>query len=868
MSNVDIDWLVDRINDSVRAGRSPEQAYKELCKMFFSDQVKPALAKFEEMTGRIRTLKEPTTLQERGLLDWYSGPTDKDLYWPSLYRSLHQRDWDRETIASLDEASTRVVSLLQPSSLGKVNTRGLVIGYVQSGKTANYSAVITKAADVGYKFFIVLSGLTNALRFQTQERLERELVDLNSSYWIALTGVDRDFSPTGAVGNVNAFLTEHYAYKVLCVVKKNATVLRRLLRWLRGARKEVLSNCPVLVIDDEADQASVNASEFEEKRTAINQRILEILAELPKAAYVGYTATPFANVFIDPKLPEDLYPRDFIVSLPKPKGYFGAERIFGREHLMLDEPEQKYDGLDMIRYVEDEEIPSLTPQGRNARFTFEPEITPSLEKALRYFWMATAARIARGDAETDSTMLIHTSLHIDVHELFREPVKNYRDRLQTSLGSKTPLIIEELHDQWNDEQSRVPSEEVGEKGTTFDELLPHLKDAIVRTDVIVENSKSVQRLTYGDKAKTQIVIGGNTLARGLTLRGLVVSFFVRATDAYDTLLQMGRWFGYRPGYADLPRIWMTRELEGFFYDLATVEQEIRDDIRRYEKEGMTPLEFGVRVRTHPALSITSRLKMQVAVDCDVSFRGQHPQTVFFKHRDQEWLINNINATKSLVCQIRAVGIEGEIVGKRYTIFRDVSVGFIFSFLKEYKFHEDSTVLQEKLLCDYIEAQNRSGELLKWNVVIVGRRHGDQNPSIDLGTGESVPLLTRSKYIIGPVKEYANLRAIVSPMDRDVDLNIVRGGNLVEKEDDSQPIRPAGTPGLLLIYPIDKDSTPNIKNTKSHERRGPLNAVEHIIGVSFVFPDAKNPTPQRYKTVDLSRLVREEPEWPEEEDSGL
>src|SRR6266566_4259930 len=231
MNSAEIEWLVERIGESVRGGRSPEQAYKDYCKIFPPDQVKVALVKFEEMTGRIRTLKEPTTLQQRRLLDWYSGPNQKDRYWPPLYRSLLQRDgWDLEAINSLDAASTRIVSLLQPPGLGQINTKGLVIGYVQSGKTANYSAVISKAADVGYKFFIVLSGLTNPLRFQTQGRLESELVDLNRGKWVALTGLDRDFFPTGAVGNVDAFLTEHHDYKVLCVVKKNATVLRRLLR--------------------------------------------------------------------------------------------------------------------------------------------------------------------------------------------------------------------------------------------------------------------------------------------------------------------------------------------------------------------------------------------------------------------------------------------------------------------------------------------------------------------------------------------------------------------------------------------------------------------------------------------------------------
>lgn len=190
----------------------------------------------------------------------------------------------------------------------------------------------------------------------------------------------------------------------------------------------------------------------------------------------------------------------------------------------------------------------------------------------------------------------------------------------------------------------------------------------------------------------------------------------------------------------------------------------------------------------------------------------------------------------------------------------------FTFLKEYQFHEDSTVLQERLLREYLEAQNREGELLKWNVAIVGGRRSDQSSSIDLGAEEPIPLLIRTRYIRGTVKEYANLKAIVSPPDRVVDLNIAREAH-TEREGDSQLVRPIGAPGLLLIYPIAKDSAPNKNETKKRELRGPLDAVEHIVGVSFVFPEAKNPTPQRYKTVDLSRLVREELEWPEEEDSN-
>src|SRR5207244_2904076 len=226
----------------------------------------------------------------------------------------------------LDAASTKIVSLLSPPGAGSIRTRGLVVGHVQSGKTANFTSVISKAADTGYRFFLVLSGLSNALRNQTQKRLEQDLVALQPEDWITITEATRDFRQTI---NVNAFLSERQASKVLGVVKKNAGRLRRLRDWLRGARDEVLRACPILVVDDEADQASPNSHPDPVQRTAINRLIVELLLSLPKAAYVGYTATPFANLFIDPALEEDLYRRHFIVDLSRAEDYFSPERIVG-----------------------------------------------------------------------------------------------------------------------------------------------------------------------------------------------------------------------------------------------------------------------------------------------------------------------------------------------------------------------------------------------------------------------------------------------------------------------------------------------------------------------------------------------------------
>lgn len=864
MPDNDQETLITMITSIVRGGTTPQDAGKQLARMIDAKAVHDALAEYETRTGRIRTLREPATLERKGLLDWYPGPSSEDRFWPILRRFLDSRGWSARDLQSLDDASTRVVSLLQPPGLGKIDTRGLVLGYVQSGKTANFTAVIAKAADVGYKFFLILSGITNSLRAQTQLRLERELVNLNSEDWFKLTFIDQDFR-LGAGGNPDALLTGQQTLKVLGVVKKNATVLRRLRRWLASANKEVLNNCPILIIDDEADQATVNASGSLERRTAINQLLLDILGVLPKVAYVGYTATPFANVFIDPSVPQDLYPRDFIVDLPLPPAYFGPERLFGREPLTQDEPESTFDGLDMIRRVADDEVLALRPPGLQARASFEPMLTPSLEQALRYFWLATAARTARGQAAEHSSMLIHTTLYTAVHARFQPLIERYCTELLRQLRRGEEKLFGELKALWTSEQARVPAAEVGETPTDFEILRPHLLPVLERTRVIVENSQSSQRLEYGEESKVQIVVGGNTLARGLTLEGLVVSYFVRATDAYDTLLQMGRWFGYRRGYADLPRIWMTNELKAYFFDLATVEREIRNDAKRYELEGLTPLDFAIRIRTHPALSITAKLKMQSAIECDVSYSNRRVQTILFRHRDLQWLRDNLQAAEALLAAARHEGLQPEFRGRGRIIFREVPAALILAFLTAYHFHENSVELRSDLMRAYIQAQNGLRELRTWNVVVMGRDSDSNQDLLTLGPDLQVHMLERSRLLTGTATaDYASVGVITTLSDTVADLNISPQTLRGKTQAELQAMRPKRI-GLLLLYPVWKDSQPRGReNTPRNGVRAPLEAVENIIGVALVFPEAEKLTPQRYMTVDLSRLPREEAEWIDEE----
>jgi hypothetical protein len=860
------DKLVEAIAAMVQGGKTPADAARLLALITPEADVQEARVEYEKRARLIRTLREPPGLEDPGLQLWYVGPSDEDRFWPPLRELLFAKGWPKSSVDSVDSASTRVLSLLKPPGLEKFSCRGLVLGYVQSGKTANYTAVIAKAADVGYKFFIVLSGVHNVLRAQTQSRLEKELVDLNSEDWVKLTETDRDFSQR-AGGNADAFLTAHSGQRVLCVVKKNATVLRRLLRWLRSARVEVRSSCPVLVIDDEADQASVNASGSSDDRTRVNQLLLDTLSELPRAAYVGYTATPFANIFIEPSVPIDLYPRDFILDLPRPSEYFGAERIFGRERLTADEPDEDLGGLDIVRLVPDDEATLVKPRGQSDYQSFQPQLTPSLRTALLYFWLATAARHARGQSDQHSTMLVHTTLYAIVQDRFRPLIESLRNRVRELLLADDREMRDELRELWESENGQVPPGVGGEAETDFDAVKQALVAALDRCEVVVENSRAAIRLDYGEPGRVVIVVGGNTLSRGLTLEGLVVSYFVRAATAYDTLLQMGRWFGYRSGYADLPRVWLTRELQSDFFELATVEQEMREDIQRYEIEQLTPLDFGPRIRTHPKLSITSQLKMLAAVDCDVSYDNRRVQTILFNHLDREWLDRNLVASRILLEHSAAdgAGPEHPIAGR--SLFRNVPSRDVLEFIGTYAFHQ-GTELRSDLLRGYIEAQNREGELVRWNVAVVGREPEPGEPMLDLGRGIRVRPLNRSK-LVGATRtdEYASLGVITSNADMCIDLDRPAQEWAGKTPAQLQEMRPRGI-GLLLVYPISKDSRPMVasgSDRQSRRPRAPLEAVQDLIGVAFVFPRASKTTPQRYVTVDLSRVEREEAELPPDED---
>jgi hypothetical protein len=819
------------------------------------DRLEAAASRINELSRQIQTAQTPRAVVAGGIESWYAGPRGEDSSWSALVEILHSDGWSPGALKDLDDSSTKVVAHLpNPHSPGEFHCRGLVLGYVQSGKTTNFTAVIAKAADAGYRFFIVLSGIHDALRQQTQDRLNEQLWEPHSELWHRLTD-EGDFRPTA---NVDALLATRNQ-RVLAIVKKNGPRLRGLRTWLRGARPELLADCPILIIDDEADQASVDTAKPDRQPSRINGLIRSIVNGAPKAAYVGYTATPFANVLIDPQQYDDLYPRDFIVDLPRPSVYIGPEAIFGREPLEFDPEGVEDDGHDFVRTIPLDEVDDLRPKGAAKRHAFEPEITESLDTALRYFLLSTAARRVRRKGNPHATALVHTSQHIDVHERTAEVIAAHLRWLSNRLAQRDETIASSLASIWSSECARVPGEDFDLEPVEWADVVAMLPSVAQDAEVITDNSRSQERLSFDDRNPRVIVaVGGNTLSRGLTLEGLSVSFFLRTASAYDTLLQMGRWFGYRSGYADLTRIWMTDEMREWFHHLATVEQEIRFDIERYESDHLTPEELGPRIRTHPKLAITAASKMQSARAADASYSGRRLQTILFNHRDATWLRANLDAGRNLVRA--AADVPRRTARPGITILGPIDSRLVLEFLKSYRFHENSRDLNGDLIARYIRGRREDGELRHFHVAVMGRgAESDYLGDVDLDLGARVGCINRARLDVVGGATYADIKALMSNSDRVIDLGLsadtlkdLSAGDVAKLRNLPSAGGQGDDSGLLLLYPVSRDSRPIRGSVKT---RRPLDAVEHVLGVGLVFPETRSRTASvNYVTGNLAALT--------------
>lgn len=858
-----VEQFVREIRQRLPSHGSPESAASDL-RRFLESMLGPISPEMQshlsEALGIVRsTLQKVEILRRNSLAKvrdiWYAGPTSTDQHWPALEGYLeNEKHWDRDAIGSIDESSSEVISLLANPVHGQFRCKGLVLGYVQSGKTANMTAVIAKAVDAGYNLIVLLGGVTNKLRAQTQRRLESDIVERHRHLWQLYTTAD-DSGDFARPAN-GQFTMPVPGRAQLVVMKKESNRLDAFLRTIERTPTTVLSSLKTLIIDDECDQASVDASPRDNSPTKINEAIRKIIRALPAVSYAGYTATPFANVFINPHESDDLYPEDFITDLPRPKDYFGALEVFGFDPDDAEEDGGASAGKDMIRLIPTEEVARLRPAGARNHAAFVPAITAELERALLWFLITCAIRRRRGQASSHMTMLVHTSPNVSQHTRMSETIRTWLEDNAADISSASGEIWDRLAGVFVAEVERVPLAGSGEQSLTSEALLPWLKEVLDLIEVAVENGESVERLDYTEEAKTYIVVGGSVLARGLTLEGLCVSFFLRTSRQYDTLLQMGRWFGYRHGYADLPRLWTTGDLALNFRALARIEDEIRQDIAMYRERKATPLDLAVRVRQIPGLAITSKAKMRHAYRTSISFEGKHVQTIRFDHRKDGVVSGNWAAAGRFVDDAKAKGK----YDARRALFTEVPLVSVRKFLREYQICDQHMDLRQDMLLDYLD---KAGDgLASWNVAVVGAEKGPPSARA-LGFLGTVPTSRRSK--LAESDEYADIKALMSKRDILVDADVT-GVKAGDSWTDLKLRRP-GVP-LLLLYPIDAKSEPLGKGTSrsGEPTRVALDAAGDLMGIGIVFPGS----PDRsggYFSVELDVPTPEQLEDDESQEEG-
>lgn len=793
-----------------------------------SEEIAEARQVVEHRFENIEILRRYSVFRKRPR--WYFGLKPTDRHWPAVRDYfLKGRGWPEDTVNGIDEASDEVVSLLDNPGEECFSCRGLVVGHVQSGKTANMTAVMAKALDAGYDTVIVLAGMTNKLRYQTQMRLFDDLVRRHPLNWQVLTPneLDRDFRAPPHGG-----LVPHPDKALLAVIKKNVSPLGELQDAVKKTHSSELKRLRILVIDDECDQASVNTARGELDMTAINQRIRELLSKLPAVTYVGYTATPFANVLIDPygadgQELDDLYPRDFLCALPRPDGYFGTDSLFGTVPSNPEDVRPEEEGFDMIRDVPSEEEALLQPRSRQERDGFQPIMTDSLETAILYFLACCAARRARGDETQHMTMLVHTSTYVVAHERVAMLIQDWVDVNRARIVDPASDLGQRIRAIWNAEQSRLPEHITDASPVSVDQVFEKLPNVLDVIEFPIENGASSDRIDYTGPPKTYIVVGGSILARGLTLEGLIVSYFLRSTSQYDTLLQMGRWFGYRPNYEDLPRIWLPEELRLRFRALASVEEEVREEIEQYRRQDLTPMDIAVRIRAIPGMAITAAGKMRAARRCAVSYWGTHRQTFRFDHRDEETLRKNWAAASELVDRADALGLRVEDAGERQRkLWRGVPRSLIRRFLENYAIHPIHTDLSPKMLLPFLGHDD--SRLDSWSVGVVeaARGHLCAEP---LGIAGKVRAVTRARLADSP--SVADIKALMSKRDLLFDHGADTPSGAGWDELKAARIRAVGHVPLLLLYPIDRTSKPKRKSNV----RVPLDAAFDVLGLGIVFP---------------------------------
>lgn len=683
-------------------------------------------------------------------------------YWERYKKYLLQDQHFAVTVVNtMDVMLDTLTDLLgNPNLEGHFQRRGLIIGDVQSGKTSNYTGLICKAADSGYKVIVLLTGTIEKLRKQTQLRMDEGFVGMDSAAMIkkkpnniigvgkydpsihpmVLTSTMNDFKKT--IANNLGFNLKTINQPVIFVMKKNVSSLDNLNEWLRTLNQkeatDIIDNS-LLVVDDESDNASVNTNPEDKDPTSINRQIRNLLSLFKRSSYVGFTATPFANIFIDPDtndemLKEDLFPKDYIYSLNAPSNYIGARNIFSSigKH------------TDMLIKINVDEIEEYLPSNHKGDYvvTYIPN---DLKQAINAFLIANVIRDLREDTNKHRSMLINISRFTNVQEQLGNIVNDYLKEMQSAARVYGKMTVNEalidknilsLYKTYNQLYSNIEFE--------WDIIQRNLYKSIAPVVVAVVNQKHKNGLNYEEYESDglrAIAVGGLSLSRGLTLEGLVISYFYRNSKMYDTLMQMGRWFGYRKNYEDLCKIWMSEESIEWYEHISMATDELRREVKRYENSGLTPKDFGLRVRSDiNSLIVTARNKMRTASSMLVSIAlsGEVIETpnIFNSANKNN---NNLNTVNSFKKDMKQEDKQIIKYGKKNYGYSDVRKENIINLLKKFEISLLNNAFDVESVTEFLQ-QYEGDELDKWDVVFLS---GESGKTYNIDDSIEIHLVERS-----------------------------------------------------------------------------------------------------------------------------
>jgi hypothetical protein len=811
-------------------------------------------------------------------------------------------------LAELERSTDRTLEQLEnPCREGPWDRRGMVVGHVQSGKTTHYTSLAAKALDAGYRAVIIIAGVHDNLRSQTQFRVDQYVVGRDTRRQLDELGTTRPRAfgaalhaeqsglespgdePSYAVltctsseeiGDFKEALAQQVWFglsdhnRLVMVVKKNATILRNMTEWLTKllAAGHGGINHPTLVIDDEADQASVNTRGPDDP-TKINALIRRLVKSLRRVGYVGYTATPYANIFIDADfehedqaLGRDLFPRDFIVNLKAPSDYVGPEAVFGHDG---DDSVGLPERPPLPMYVEVEDSDAWLPPRHKG--THVPGLLPgSLVDALRLFVCVCAARRVRGDTSSHNSMLIHATRFTTVQNRVVAQVRDLVDQLHNIVCFGGPTdraeMLSLLRHTWENRVAEVHQEFADALREKCPPLPPwsdveeQLGPALQQIKVLEINGKSDDSLAYASHQDGLhvIAVGGDKLSRGLTLENLSVSYFLRASNAFDTLMQMGRWFGYRHGYIDMCRVYTTSELFTAFREISLATEELRNDLDRMASVNRKPIDFGLRIRKpSPKLMITARNKIKRGQQVLLRFAGELCQGLEIPGTGLASDANR-SAFEDLISSLPPPERPTRSSVRSHYVWSQVHTASVLTFLERFTAYRDSAFLASvDRKCDaiwrYIRDREDAGELREWTVCLVSKT-SSTSVATRIG-GLDVSLIHRKR--IAAADDRFRMNTLVGRAEEAVDLSdaefeaavsatqggtgLTTGANEAPGRKEVRQQRPEQR-GLLLLYPLLSDPPARATDAPVDPDR---QRETYVVSAAVSFPDSLNARPIAY-----------------------